>query len=140
VFQDPSKVDRTVVGYSYKGLFKNGVMHIPNIAGAGEAASLTTSNSGFEVGGKRGLYADKYMPSVSDNLSKIWGTHSLKAGFFYEHIRNSQPASNATNGTLGVSAGNSNTMGNPYLDQLLGNLNSYAETSFNRINDISYNT
>ena len=31
-------------------------------------------------------------------------------------------------------------MGNPYLDMLLGNLNSYTETSFNRINDIFYNT
>ena len=30
--------------------------------------------------------------------------------------------------------------GNPYADMLLGNLNSYTETSYNRINDIFYNT
>src|SRR5207302_2959956 len=77
VFKDPDKVDRTKVGYTYKGLFKNGVVQIPNLGGAGEAASLTSSQGGFEVGGKRGLYADKYLPSVSDNISKIWGTHSL---------------------------------------------------------------
>jgi hypothetical protein len=141
VFQDPSKVDRTVVGYTYQGLFKNSVVQIPNLGGVGEAASLTSSQGGFEVGGpKQGLYANKYMPSVSDTLAKIWGTHTLKAGFFYEHIRNAQPASNATNGTLGVNVGNSNTMGNPYADMLLGNLNSYSETSYNRINDISYDT
>jgi hypothetical protein len=140
VFKDPDKVDRTKVGYAYKGLFKNGVVQIPNLAGAGEAASLTSSQGGFEVGGKRGLYADKYLPSIGDNISKIWGTHSLKVGFFYEHIRNSQPASNAAQGALGVNVGNSNTMGNPYADMLIGNLNSYSETSFNRINDISYNT
>ncbi len=29
VFQDPTKVDRTTVGYTYKGLFKNGVTQIP---------------------------------------------------------------------------------------------------------------
>jgi hypothetical protein len=141
VFQDPTKVDRTKVGYGYQGLFKNGVIQIPNLAGSGEAASLTSSQGGFEVGGpKQGLYANKYMPSVSDNLAKIWGTHTLKAGVFFEHIRNSQPASNATNGSLGVNVGNPNTFGNPYADMLTGTLNSYSETSFNRINDISYNT
>src|SRR5215471_8261565 len=141
VFQDPSKVDRTKVGYTYQGLFKNQVLQIPNLAGAGEAASLTSSQGGFEVGGpKQGLYANKYMPSASDNIAKIWGTHTLKAGVFWERIRNAQPASNATNGSLGVNVGNSNTTGNPYADMLLGNLNSYSETSYNRINDISYNT
>ena len=40
VFQDPSKVDRTTVGYNYKGLFKNGVQQIPAFGGwgGGEAA------------------------------------------------------------------------------------------------------
>jgi hypothetical protein len=141
VFQDPSKVDRTTVGYNYQGLFKNGVAQVPNINGSGEVATLSSSQGGFEVGGpKQGLYANKYMPSASDTLSKIWGTHTLKAGVFYEHIRNAQPASNATNGAVQASASNSNTYGNPYLDLLLGNLNNYQETSFNRINDISYDT
>jgi len=140
VFQDPSKVDRTKVGYTYGGLFKNSVAQIPNLSSSVEVAGISTS-AGFEVGGPtQGLYANKYMPSVSDNFSKIWGTHTLKAGVFYEHIRNAQPNNAATNGSLGVSAGNSNTLGNPYADQLVGNLNSYSETNFNRINDISYDT
>jgi hypothetical protein len=133
-------VDRTKVGYNYKGLFKNGVVQIPSLGGGGEVATLSSSQGGFEVGGKRGLYADKYMPSVSDNFSKIWGTHSLKAGFFYENIRNTQPASSQAQGQLNVSVGNPNTTGSPYADQLLGILNSYSEVSFNRINDISYDT
>jgi hypothetical protein len=140
VFKDPSKVDRTQVGYNYKGLFKNGVVQIPNIAGTQELPTLSSSQGGFEVGGKRGLYADKYMPSVSDNLSKIWGTHSLKFGVFYEHIRNAQPASNATQGQYAVSITNPNSLGSPFADVLTGTLNSYQETSFNRINDIAYDT
>lgn len=36
--------------------------------------------------------------------------------------------------------GNPNSTGNPYADLLTGVLNSYAETSFNRVNDISYDT
>jgi hypothetical protein len=140
VFQDPAKVDRTKVGYNYQGLFKNSVLQIPNLGGGGEVATLSSSQGGFEVGGPRGLYADKYMPSAADNIAKIIGTHTLKAGFFWERIRNSQPASNATNGTMSYSVNNPNTLGNPYADMAVGILNSYQETSFNRINDISYNT
>src|ERR1035438_2726416 len=35
VFSDPSKVDRTTVGYSYTGLYKNGVAQIPSFGGTG---------------------------------------------------------------------------------------------------------
>ena len=49
-----------------------------------------------------GLYANKYMPSFSDTVTKVWGTHTVKAGFFWEWIRNAQPANNNTNGYLQV--------------------------------------
>src|ERR1039457_6066400 len=144
IFADPSKVDRTQVGYAYKGLFKNGVPQIPSFGGNGwqnQEAALVFNPGGFEAGGATaGLYADKWMPSFSDTVTKVWGTHTLKGGFFWEWIRNSQPANNSTNGQLQVWNGNSNTFGNEYADLLYGNLNGYTESSFNRINDISYNT
>ena len=37
---------------------------------------------------------------MSDTLTKVWGTHTVKAGFFYEWIRNAQPANNNTNGYM----------------------------------------
>ena len=83
-------------------MFKNGVAQIPSFGGkaAGEAA-LIFNPGGFEAGGaSAGLYANKYMPSVSDTLTKVWGTHTLKAGFFWEWIRNAQPANNNTNGYM----------------------------------------
>jgi Carboxypeptidase regulatory-like domain len=142
VFEDPSKVDRTKVGYNYKGLFKNGVAQIPAFGGwGGGEAALVFNPGGFEVGGpSSGLYANKYMPSVSDTLTKVWGTHTIKTGFFWEWIRNAQPANNYTNGFLEFAVGNPNSLGNAYADLLTGTLNSYQETSFNRVNDIAYNT
>ena len=144
VFQDPSKVDRSKVGYNYKGLYKNGVPQIPSFGGLGwtnQEASVVFNPGGFEAGGaSQGLYADKWLPSFSDTVSKVWGTHTIKAGVFWEWIRNSQPANNSTNGQLQVWSGNSNTLGNEYADLVLGNLNGYSESSFNRINDISYST
>jgi hypothetical protein len=144
VFQDPSKVDRSKVGYNSKGLYKNGVPQIPSFGGLGwtnQEASLIFNPGGFEAsGGARGLYADKWLPSFSDTVSKVWGTHTIKGGVFWEFIRNSQPANNSTNGQLQVWSGNSNSVGNEYADLVLGNLNGYNESSFNRINDIAYST
>jgi hypothetical protein len=144
VFSDPSKVDRTQVGYGYKGLFKNGVAQIPSFGGNGwqsEEAALVFNPGGFEAGGPTaGLYADKWMPSFSDTVTKVVATHTVKGGIFWEWIRNSQPANNNSNGNLNVNAGNPNTLGNEYADLITGTLNSYNETSFNRINDIAYST
>jgi hypothetical protein len=144
VFEDPSKVNRATVGYSYQGLFKNGVAQIPSFGGTGwtnQEAALIFNPGGFEAGGAgQGLYADKYMPSVSDTVTKVAGRHTLKGGGFYEWIRNAQPDNNSTNGQLDVYNQNSNTFGNEYADLLYGNLYSYSETSFNRLNDIAYNT
>ena len=142
VFADPAKVDRTNVGYNYKGLFNNGVAQIPSFGNFGPSeAALVFNPGGFEAGGaSEGLYANKWMPSLSDTFTKVKGDHTLKAGFFYEWIRNSQPGNDFTNGEALVSAGNSFSYGNEYADLLTGNLNSYQETNFNRINDIHYAT
>jgi hypothetical protein len=144
VFADPSKVDRATAGYSYSGLFGNGVAQIPSFGGDGGSgeAALVFNPGGFEAGGAAsGLYANKYMPSVSDTFTKVVKNHTIKAGFFYEWIRNAQPANNNTNGYLQfVPSKNTDTFGNAYADMLTGNMSQYQETNFNRINDISYNT
>lgn len=144
VFKDPSKVDRSKVGYSNPTLFGNPPAQIPSFGEFGPSeAALIFNPGGFEAGGaSAGLYANKYMPSVSDTLSKVVGTHTLKAGFFYEWIRNAQPANNYTNGLLEFNPSNNATFtyGDAYADELAGNLSSYTEQNFNRINDISYNT
>ena len=142
VFADPSKVDRSKVGYNYKGLFQNGVAQIPSFGQFGPSeAALVFNPGGFEAGGaSSGLYANKYMPSVSDTLTKVIAKHTIKAGIFWERIRNAQPANNYTNGLSQVSAGNTYSWGNEYADLLTGNLNEYQESNKNRINDINYTT
>ncbi len=145
VFADPSKVNRTNVGYNYTGIFDNGVKQIPSFGGNGwqnGTAALVFNPGGFEDGGNsQGLYADKYMPSFSDTLTKVWGTHTVKAGVFYEWIKNAQPANNDTNGYLTFTNSNSTSLGNAYADMYTGLISGgYNETSFNRVNDISYQT
>jgi hypothetical protein len=144
VFADPKKVDRTTVGYTYAGLFKNGVKQIPSFGNFGSSeAALIFNPGGFEAGGaSSGLYANKYMPNVSDIVTKVVKNHTVKGGFFWEWIRNAQPANNNTNGQMLFSApGNQFSYGDEYADMLTGNItNGYNETNFNRLNNISYNT
>ncbi len=142
IFADPGKVNRANVGYTYKGLFNNGVAQIPSFGGNGSAgeAALVFNPGGFEDGGAAGLFADKWMPSMSDTLTKVWGDHTLKGGFFYEWIRNSQPANGDTNGYSQVNVSNTYSYGNPYADLLTGNLSQYQDQNFNRLNEIQYNT
>src|SRR6266498_1682916 len=146
VFADPSKVDPSQIGYGYAGLFGNigsTVKQIPSFGGSGGSgeAALVFNPGGFEAGGKSsGLYANKWMPSVSDTVTKVIRNHTLKAGFFYEWIRNAQPANNNTNGRMQFLSNNPKSYGNVYADMVTGNIANYNEANFNRLNDISYNT
>src|ERR1700678_1891626 len=129
VFADPAKIARGNVGYGYKGLFNNGVAQIPSFGGNASEAGLVFNPGGFEAGGaSQGLYANKWMPSLSDTFTWVKGNHTLKGGFFYEWIRNSQPANEDTNGNIQVEATNTYSYGNEYADLLTGNLSQYQET------------
>ncbi|MGA7410343.1 MAG: carboxypeptidase-like regulatory domain-containing protein [Bryobacteraceae bacterium] len=144
VFEDPAKVNRTNVGYNYTGVYHNGVAQIPSFGGNGwqaGTAALIFNPGGFEAGGNSaGLYADKWLPSVSDTFTVVKGTHTIKAGAFYEWIKNAQPANGNSNGYMTFSNSNNFTLGNAYADMYVGNINTYNEANFNNINNISYQT
>ena len=126
VFQDPSKVDRTKVGYDYQGIFKNGVAQIPSFGGvAGPIRKPRWSSTPADskpAALRRASTPTSGCPASATPSPRCWGTHTIKAGVFCEWIRNAQPANNNTNGDLQVYNGNSNTFGNEYADLLYGNL------------------
>lgn len=136
VFDDPDKVDRNKLGINFPGLFKNGVKQIPSITGWGGEFATILNPGGFEVGGSRGLFADKYLPTFSNNITKVWGTHTTKVGGFYEFVINSQPANGNTNGVAAFANWGGNTTGSAYADLLTGNVAQYQEQKFNRLNNI----
>jgi len=144
VFANPKAVDRTQVGFNVQGLFNNGVTQIPSFGSFGGETALVFNPGGFEAGGAAsGLYANKYMPEISDTLTKVVKMHTLKVGFFWEWIRNAQPANNDTNGQFQFVSGGSNPLystGDAYADEVLGIASHYDEATKNRINDIAYNT
>lgn len=137
-FQDPSKVDRQGLGLNYQMLFSHpnqGKLIMPEMTGWGDGIS-NVLNSGFELNGV--VYAKKTLPSVADNVSKVWGTHTSKFGFYWERVWNSQPGNADVNGTAIFSNWGSNSSGNAYADMLIGQTTQYSEQNLNVVPAFRY--
>ena len=106
------------LGISFKHIFNNTVNNqIPEITGWSDGMANLIQPSGYETGT---LYANKWLPSFSDNVSKVWGTHTAKFGLYYEWTKNQQPSSNNTNGQLQYANWGQGSTGNVYADMLTG--------------------
>ena len=86
------------------------------------------------------MFADKYLPTFSNNITKVWGTHTTKVGGFYEFVINSQPANGNTNGLAAFANWGGNSTGNVLSDILLGRIADYGETTKNVLHNIAFNT
>jgi hypothetical protein len=68
------------------------------------------------------MIAIKGIPSVSENLTKVFKTHTMKYGFYYEHLYNKQDNWGQFMGAIGYGATGwgGGTTGNEYADALMG--------------------
>ena len=126
-FESAAKIDPATLGTAFKDLFNTNTKEIPSMTGWGGGFANLIQPSGFQLTGS--LYAKKHLPSITDNLSKVWGTHSLKFGFYWELTSNNQPSSNNANGQLIFAQWGGNTTGNAYADLLTGRMAQYAQTN-----------
>lgn len=127
------------LGINFKHIFNDTVNNqIPAITGWSDGMANLIQPSGFETGS---LYADKWLPSFSDNLSKVWGTHTMKFGFYYEWTKNQQPSSNYVNGEMQYANWGQGSTGNVYADMLTGIVSGgYVETNKDPIVQMHFNT
>jgi hypothetical protein len=95
-------------------------------------------NTGFELNGT--VYAKKTLPSVADNLVKVWKTHTTKFGFYWERTWNEQPGNSAVNGSMIFSNWGSGGTGNAYADMLMGQTTQYSEQNFDVVPAFRYIT
>jgi carboxypeptidase family protein len=67
----------------------------------------------------------------SDNLSKIWGSHNLKAGFYIEYSTRNAARASAFNGSFNFdnNVNNPNNTGYPFANALIGQVNAYTEAN-----------
>jgi hypothetical protein len=79
------------------------------------------------------VFAKKTLPSIADNVTKVWKTHTAKFGFYWERTWNSQPNQGPVDGSGTFSNWESNSSGNAYADMLMGLPNGYSEQNFDPI-------
>jgi len=114
---DPAKQTRSGVGFPIRGIFGNS--NTPAVV----SWSSTFANLG-DVGHDYhpSMIALKGIPSVGENFTKVIRTHTLKSGFYYEHLYNKQDNWGEFMGVYqyGATGWGGGTTGNEYADALMG--------------------
>ena len=112
---DPTKLLRAdIPGFSLKGIYDNP-----------EAPALLSWSNSIPNLGEIGhdyhptMICYKGIPSVTENLTKVIGTHTTKYGFYFEHVYNRQDNWGQYMGVLYYQQWSSPT-GNNYADALMG--------------------
>jgi hypothetical protein len=138
-FEDPSKVSRSALGYTNPGVFKNGLDQIPSFTPWGNGPTI------FNPGGfDPVLFARKWLVSISQNVTKVAGAHTVKGGFYYEWVNNNQPGSGNSNGALILNPGSTLSpgvpfsTGNMFADLMTGRLDSFQDATKNVLHNMGY--
>ena len=110
----PNKILRKNLNFPLTGVFAN----------ADTPAILSWNQSIANLGDVGHDYhptmiALKGIPSAAGDVTKVWNTHTMKAGFFYEHTYNKQDNWGQFMGVLTYDPWN-NVTGNNYADMLMG--------------------
>jgi hypothetical protein len=149
---DLSKVSPSTVGYNVTNPFSPNIAPmIPNLlswgCGSGNGGCFPgfwapAYSSNFQSGAFGAL---KRVPSISDNLSWVKGTHTLKFGFFWAHGGNQQ-TEGAWDSNNGFAQGRFEfdqwayySTNNPLADLLLGHAVNFAQTSADPLHTLWYN-
>ena len=131
-------MDRAGLGLNYNLLFNHSnpdKLIFPEMTGWGDGVT-NMLNTGFELNGT--VFAKKTLPSVADNVFKVWGTHTTKFGFYWERTWNSQPGNAAVNGDMNFAPWANGSSGNAYADMLTGTMAGYDEQNFDVVPAFRY--
>ena len=152
---DITPVTRTTTGYPYGTVFKNAaITMIPSInSPANESGSAFTfpdfSQPDFFDPGLGGSWlAKKQSPAFADNVTKVFGSQTIKVGAYYQNVGNLQGGFNYPNGVLTFGGQNPdffNPTGpalgssiNPLADFVTGIASGYQEASGEPYQDMAY--
>lgn len=135
---NPNKVLRgDVAGYQLKGIFNN--PDVPAILSWGGGIAYM-GDVGHEY--HPTMIAVKAIPSVKENLTKVFRTHTTKYGFFYQHLYNKQDNWGQFMGVYQYTPiwwGGTSPTGNQYADALMGMGASYFEQALPPPSNLSQN-
>jgi hypothetical protein len=133
-FEDPSKVSKAAVGLEgYQGIFPSDSPEVPiGYASWGQNQGELWSQGGFPI------FAHNDSVSLSDTVTKVLSTHTLKVGLFIERGQKQQNAH--TNQGLFIlgSSWIPGSTGNDYGDLLVGRLAQYQQTTARPVGEFRF--
>jgi hypothetical protein len=94
-----ASLQKSAINYPYNGAFDNKDTQFPQLG-------TYTTYGGLPLGlwpdySNNPLELKKLQPNFGDNLTKVWGRHTIKAGIFSQRTTNNQTATNpSTNGII----------------------------------------
>jgi hypothetical protein len=114
--------DRATWGINFPDLFAgNNGNRIPNVS---------FSNITGISGSSQPSYARTPTYILRDNFTKIKGSHSIKAGFYWEQMNMNELSGTSDNGSFSFGSSSSNPRNTtvPWANALIGSFDSYSET------------
>ena len=139
------RLTKAALNYTAPQLFpqNNHLGTIPRVTNWGSVAGTPANINWLDRWGETGN--DYIRPSFADNLSITHGNHNLKFGVYYERLRNSEAPGGNWSGTFNFSSNTAFTtsLGNTnyaYANALLGNFNSYSESSARPFTNLAITT
>jgi len=150
ILGNPSAVDPATIGFHMTGLFSQPYTPMmPSTVGwEGQSAGVVgfaTYQYGepWTPGGKNSFGKLSQTPQISDNVTKIQGAHTLKAGVYWDYARNYQTGGTETGDTNGsavfdVWGPSSIDTGNYLANFVSARTNGFTQTNFDTVNDMTY--
>ena len=94
----PSALTSAAIGYPYQGTYNNGSKDFPMFMDYGFDGLPIAIQPDFSYGPPS---LKKFQPSLGDNITKVWGHHTVKGGIFLQRVTNNQTITNGTtNGNI----------------------------------------
>ncbi len=145
VLGNPAAVNPSKLGFQMTGLFSDPYSpQIPNTYGwSNSAVGFATYPYGepFTPGGSNSFGKLSQTPNISDNVTKILGSHTLKAGFYWDYARNYQTSGGLNDSVQGGAEfdpwGPTST-GNPLADWVTGRISAFSQDAGEVVQDMKY--
>ena len=147
---NPNAATRSSVGYPYGTLFNTGSNVMPAYSTAGYETFPDFSQQDIFLGSGHTYTVRKEMPTYQDNLTKVWGNHTVKVGAYYEIVTNYQGSYENPNGDFTSFSFGGHTLknlftgkpmgspNNPTANFLMGLTNGYTESASEPTSDMAY--
>ncbi len=134
--QDPAAVTPEAIGFTAPTLFGSVRKQFPNVNmnyGGGLAGFSGNEFGSPLAGGSFGKILRR--EAITDNITKIVGTHNMKFGFYWVFNNNEQSSSGFGQGEFDFTNSSSTGTGNPIADFMLGRAADYAQASSDAVDN-----